>query len=120
MPGARARAQESPGSAGKGTKAGMSMKMKDMSICDRPIKDLGNQDVGDFAPRDAGETNPRGLRYVLSIRYKNSDPNKPNPLIFLAIYALQRKSASFSANMNANDPSRILSVNPSMLPRIPR
>lgn len=68
------------------------MEIKDMPICDRPIKDLGNKAVGDFAPRDAGETNPRGARSGVSIRYKNSGPNKPNPVIFRAIYRLQAKN----------------------------
>ena len=38
------------------TKPGMFMKINDMRICDRPIEDLGNAAVGDFAARESGET----------------------------------------------------------------
>ena len=94
------------------TKAGMSMKIKDMSIYDRPSRFLDTGNVADFAPRDAGETNPRGLSYAVASRYKNSGTNKPKPLIFPAVYQLQRKPACFSANLNADedDPSRIRSL----------
>lgn len=104
------------GEAGKRTKAGMSRKQKEISIYDRPIKVLGNKAVGDFVPRDGGETNPRGLKCAVAIRYKNSGENKPRPVMFRAVYRLQRKWARFSANLNANDPSRIPSLYPSMLP----
>ena len=78
-----------------------------------------------FAPTDAGETNPRGLRCAVAIRYKNPGQNKPKPVIFRVIYRLQRKSARFSANLNANDPSRIPLLKDSVLvsfdaPPIPR
>jgi hypothetical protein len=58
-------------------KAGISQKQKKMSICHRPINLLGNKDVGDFAARCAGETNPTGLRYAVGIRYNDFDKNKP-------------------------------------------
>ena len=100
------------GSAGKPepNKAGMSLKVKDMPKCDRPIKVLEEGEAGDFARRDAGETNPRGLKYAAATRYKNSRQNKPKPVISRAIYGLQEKSARFSANLNGNDPSRIPSL----------
>ena len=102
----------------KRTKAGMPRKQKEISIHDRPINVLGKKAVGDSAPRDAGETNPRGLRCAVAIRYKNSGQNKPKPVIFRVVCRLQRKWARFSANLNANDPSpsRIPSLYPSTLP----
>ena len=41
------------------TKAGMSQKQKEMSICHRPINVLGNKEVGGFAERIPAKTNPR-------------------------------------------------------------
>ena len=100
LPDVRVGDHETKGARGsrKRTKAGMSLKGKDMPICDCPIKVLDKGDAGDFAPRYAGETNPRGLRYAGARRYKNSGPNKPKAVIFPVIYRLQRKSARFSGN----------------------
>jgi len=100
---------ESQGNEGEpeANKTGMSLKQKEMPICDRPINVWWNQEVGDFVPRDAGETNPRGLRYTVRIRYRNSGKNEPKPVILSIIYLLQWKSARFPATLNANDLSRI-------------
>ena len=105
--------QETNGGRGsrKRTKAGMSQKRRGISICHRPIKVLEHTQAGVFAPGNVDETNPRGLRYTVATTYKNSGQNKPNPVMFRAVYRLQRKSAYFSANLNADDPSRILSLN---------
>ena len=51
---------------------------------------------------DVRETNPSGLRCAVAIRYKDSGQNKPKPVIFFAIYRLQRKLARFSANLNTD------------------
>ena len=109
--GVRVGDQETRGTKGsrKRTKAGMSRKQKEISIYDRPIN-VGNKAVRDFAPREAGETNPRGLRCAVAIRYRNSGQNKPKPVILRPVYRLQWKWAHFSANLNANDPSRIPSL----------
>ena len=68
------RSEELPGGAGLGpvnpgrgtgrrrTKAGMSVKGKDISIYHSPIKDLGIQGGERFRAGKAGGTNPRGLR----------------------------------------------------------
>ena len=74
-------------------------------IFDRSANVLGNKDVGRFAPRGAAKTNPIDLSWAVAIRYKNFG-HKPKSVIFLAIYQLQRKSARFSENTNANVPSR--------------
>ena len=97
----------------KRTKAGMSLKINDMPICDRLSRFLEKGDVADLAPRGAQETNPRGLTLAVTVRYKNFGPNKPKPVIFPAVCQLQRKPARFSANLNADedDPSRIRSLN---------
>ncbi len=79
---------------------GMCMKRSKMPICDRPIKVFGEGAGRRFSVEDAAETNPMGLSQAVAIRYKNSGQSKPNPAIFLAINGLQRKSASFSENMN--------------------
>ena len=94
------------------------MKINDMPLCDRPSRFWEKVGVGDFAPRGAGETNPRGLNYAVASRCKNSGANEPKPLIFPAVYQLQRKPARFSANLNADedDPSRIRSLKSSDAP----
>ncbi len=92
-----ARASRSP------AKAGISMKINKIQICDRPIKDSWRRGGRDSARSGAGKTNPRGLSQAAAMRYRNSGANKPKPVIFLVIYLLQRKSARFSENMNAHD-----------------
>ena len=64
-----------------GTKAGICREQKEISIYHRPITFWGKKDVGGFPPEDAGKTNPRGLRYAVAIRYRNSGQIKPNPVI---------------------------------------
>ena len=49
-------------------------------IFDRSVTVLENEGAGDFALRDAGKTNPRGLRYAVAMRYKNFGQNKPSQL----------------------------------------
>jgi len=49
----------------------------------------------------AGEANPRGLTQAVAIRYKDSGPSEPKPFIFRGICRLQRKSARFSGDLNA-------------------
>ena len=63
-------------------------------------------DVGDLAKRDARETNPRELKYAVAIRYKDSGPSEPKAVIFRGIYRLQRESARFSGNLNAESSVR--------------
>jgi hypothetical protein len=86
-----------------------------MSKYDRPIK-LSAEEGGEraLAPGDADETNPRGLKFALSIRCNDSGKNKSKPVIFSVICLLQQKSASFSASLNADDLSRIALSVPSM------
>ena len=71
-------------------------------IFDRSVNVLGNEEVGDFAPRDAAKTNTRDLRYAVAIRYKNYGQNNPNAVIFRAIHWLRRKSVRFSGNLHAD------------------
>ena len=80
-----------------GSKTGIPLKRKEMPICDGFI-----QAWEDFASRAVRETNPRGLTCAVAVRYKDSGQDKPKRVILLAIYGLQRKSAQFSANLNAN------------------
>jgi len=81
--------------------AGMSLKINDMRKC-HPHQGLWKRwKVGDFALREASEANPRGLTHAVAIRYEDSDPSEPKAVIFLGISRLQRKSARFSVNLNA-------------------
>ena len=66
-----------------------------------PSRILEEGEVGDFVSRDADEANPRGLTHAVAIRYKDSGPSEPKPVIFRGIYRLQRKSGCFSVNLNA-------------------
>jgi hypothetical protein len=82
----------------------MSLKRKDMPICDRPIKDLGEGGRRFRGAGDAGEANPRGLTYAGAIRYKDFGQSEPKAVILRGIYRLRRKFARFSANLTANHP----------------
>jgi len=77
------------------------MKRRDMQKCDRPIKDLGEGEDSRVRGEEAVEANPRGLTYAAAMRYKDFGASEPKPVIFRGICRLQRKSARFSANLNA-------------------
>ena len=47
-------------------------------------------------------TNPRGLRSVMSIRYKVLRQNKPNEAILHAVNWIQPKSGRFATKINAH------------------
>ena len=81
--------------------AGMSLKINEMRKCHPHQGFWGRGEVGDFASRDAGEANPRGLTQAVAIRYKDSGPSEPNAVILRGIYRLQLKSGRFSVNSNA-------------------
>jgi hypothetical protein len=49
---------------------------------------------------DAGKTNPTGLTCGVAIRYKDSEQNKPKPVIFRAIYLGYRPNLDFGHNYN--------------------
>jgi len=82
--------------------AGMSLKINDMRKCHPHQGFWRRGEVGDFASRDAGEANPRGLTHAVAIRYKDSGPSEPKPVIFRGIYRLQLKSGLFSGDLNGN------------------
>ena len=86
--------------------AGMSLKINDMRKCHPHQGFWRRVEVGDFASRDAGEANPRGLTQAVAIRYKDSGPSEPKAVIFRGIYRLQRESARFSGNLNAESSVR--------------
>jgi len=100
----------------------MSLKINDMRKCHPHQGFWKKGEVGDFASRDAGEANPRGLSHAVAIRYKDSGPSEPKAVIFRGIYRLQPKSGRFSVNLNGNRASDqgFGRWNPSMLPLIPR
>jgi hypothetical protein len=102
--------------------AGISLKINEMRKCHPHQGFWRRGEVGDFASRDAGEANPRGLTHAVAIRYKDSGTSEPNPVIFRGIYRLQLKSTRFSANLNANRPpdQGFGRWTPSMLPPVPR
>jgi len=79
----------------------MSLKINDMRKCHPHQGFRRRGEVGDFASRDAGEANPRGLTHAVAIRYKDSGPSEPKLVIFRGIYRLQLKSGRFSVNLNA-------------------
>jgi hypothetical protein len=79
----------------------MSLKINEMRKCHPHQGFWGRGEVGDFASRDAGEANPRGLTQAVAIRYKDSGPSEPNAVILRGIYRLQLKSGRFSVNSNA-------------------
>jgi len=58
-----------------------------------------------FSPEWEGgsrtETNPKGLTYAMSTRYKVSRQNKPNRAILHAINEMREKSGRFSTKINA-------------------
>jgi len=102
--------------------AGMFLKINEMRKC-HPHQGVWRRgEVGDFALRDAGEANPRGLSHAVAIRYKDSGPSEPKPVIFRGIYRLRLKSGRFSVNLNGNRASDqgFGHWNLSMLPPIPR
>ncbi len=99
---------------------------------DRPIKVLPIQDQRGGGPatnRDSGletsdrrprarwnfrwggtkqtQNKPNDLSLGGSIRYMDSDQNKPKPSIFHAVNWIERNSGLFLENINAHDPSRI-------------
>jgi len=63
-PGVRVGVQERRGARVRRdrTKAGISLKVKDMPKCHGPIKVLEKGEVGDFAASGGGKTNPRGAK----------------------------------------------------------
>ena len=63
---------------------------------------LGTNRRREIRSRDVRETNPKGLTYAVAARYEGSGQNKPNSVIFRAIYGLQRKSVPFFPNLNAD------------------
>jgi hypothetical protein len=79
----------------------MSLKINEMLKCHPHQGFGGGGEVGDFASRDAGEANPRGLTHAVAIRYENFGPSEPKPVIFRGIYWLQPKSARFLVDLNA-------------------
>ena len=88
------------------SKTGTPPKRKDTPICDGSIKAWEKGEAPDFASGDVRKTNPRGLSCAAAVRYKDSGQNKPKPVIFFAIYRLQRKLARFSANLNTDSHQR--------------
>jgi len=86
--------------------AGMSLKINEMRKCHPHQGFWRRGKVGDFALREAGEANPRGLTHAVAIRYKDSGPSEPKPVILRGIYRLQRKFALFSVNLNAQSSHR--------------
>jgi hypothetical protein len=102
--------------------AGMSLKINEMRKCHPHQGFWRRGEVGDFTSRDAGKANPRGLSHAVAIRYRDSGPSEPKPVILRGIYLLQLKSGCFSVNLNANRPSDqgFGPWNPSTLPPIPR
>jgi hypothetical protein len=103
-------------------RGGMSLKINGMRKCHPHQGFWRSGEVGDFASRDAGKANPRGLSHAVAIRYKDFGPSEPKPVIFRGIYRLQPKSGRFSVNLNGNRASDqgFGRWNPSMLPPIPR
>ena len=85
--------------------AGISLKINEMRKCHPHQGFWRRGEVGDFASRDAGKANPRGLTNAVAIRYKDSDPSEPKAVIFRGIYRLQLELARFSLNLNADRPS---------------
>ena len=102
--------------------AGMFMKINEMRKCHPHQGFWRRGEVGDFASRDAGEANPRGLTHAVAIRYKDSGPSEPKPVILRGIYRLQLKSAHFPRDLDGNRPSDqgFRPRNPSMLPPVSR
>jgi len=103
--------------------AGMFLKINEMRKCHPHQGFWRRGEVGDFASRDAGKANPRGLTHAVAIRYKDSGPSEPKAVIFRGIYRLQLESARFSEDLNAESSvlSRIRSLESfAMLPPIPR
>ena len=84
----------------------MFLKINEMRKCHPHQGFWRRGEVGDFASRDAGEANPRGLTHAVAIRYKDSGTSEPNPVIFRGIYRLQLKSRRFSLNLNAGSGAR--------------
>ena len=84
----------------------MFVKINDMRKCHPHQGFWRRGEVGDFASRDAGEANPRGLIHAVAIRYKDSGPSEPKAVIFRGIYRLQLESGRFSGNLNAESSAR--------------
>jgi len=84
----------------------MSVKINDMLKYHPHQGFWRKMELGDFASRDAGKANPSGLTHAVAIRYKDSGPSEPKPVILRGICWLQRESARFLVNLNAESRAR--------------
>jgi len=73
----------------------MFLKINEMRKCHPHQGFWRRGEVGDFASRDASEANPRGLTHAVAIRYEDSGPSEPKPVIFRGILSVTAEIGLF-------------------------